>query len=282
MKKSLTLILASILISSSLCSCTAYIDDLARELEDSKSLKFERIEDEPPSMYQAEIEITDKPNYYTDKKGGIADISPMKPASDEIHMSESELNSKEEFYSNEESIAYEHFTQHDQTTVITQSILLPIDGHINLTLSPGVSHWYTEIDLNPDGSFTGGFYNHFIMEMGEDHENGTMEICEFSGRFTNIQKLSDTEYSMTLTEFSKKQYGNDSWIENDIKYVPVDTIQLGFDSTENVEYRFYLPQHSSSDIPEGCLDWIFRTNSDGTLGWTALCDIKDNYAFITR
>lgn len=51
--------------------------------------------------------------------------------------------------------------------------------------------------LNRDGSFTGE-YSDFNCYAEDDFPKGTVTICEFEGKFTNIQRMDQYHYTMSL------------------------------------------------------------------------------------
>ena len=262
MKRSLYLILSAILACSALASCSEAIDDFARKIEDKNTLPMKRPEDSEPTyqMYMPQ-DRKDEEKKADNENGKV------------IHNG---------MYSSKEDILFEaDIPNQSNSAVIHTTAALPLDGQHTFILSSGVSHWSTEIKLDPDGTFTGGYYDYRVMEIGDGYDDGTLYLYEFSGRFTDIRKVSDTEYTMTLTQFTEKKQDRNEWTEDNRRFVVTDDI-TGFDLTDNVEYRFYLPDHPASDLPEEFLTWAHNTAPDGTLGWTALHDTASNYAFVTR
>lgn len=54
---------------------------------------------------------------------------------------------------------------------------------LTFVFSSGAGGWFTELELQPDGSFTGSYHDSEMGEFAEDYPNGTVYVCEFSGRF---------------------------------------------------------------------------------------------------
>ena len=48
------------------------------------------------------------------------------------------------------------------------------------------------------GSFEGSYYDADMGDRGENYPNGTVYLCNFSGKFTDITQVNDYTYSMTL------------------------------------------------------------------------------------
>ena len=60
--------------------------------------------------------------------------------------------------------------------------------------SRGVGAWTTYLKINPDGIFSDAFHDTNAGTTGLGFPNGTRYISEFTGRFTNLKKISDVEY----------------------------------------------------------------------------------------
>ena len=74
---------------------------------------------------------------------------------------------------------------------------LPADFPKDLFFNSGVGGWRTYLRLNRDGSFTGE-YSDFNAYAEDDFPKGTVTICEFEGKFTNIQRMDQYHYTMSL------------------------------------------------------------------------------------
>lgn len=70
---------------------------------------------------------------------------------------------------------------------------LPEDFPMDFVFSSGVGAWATSMTLEQDGAFSGAYYDADMGVCDEDYPNGTVYICDFSGRFSDIQKVD--EYS---------------------------------------------------------------------------------------
>lgn len=136
----------------------------------------------------------------------------------------------------------------------TKCITKPKDENLFTSLpktfifTSGVGAWSTDLELNSDGTFNAYFH---------DADSGvrTMYVGACSGKFSTPQKISSYSYSMHLESFEEKMTGEDEYYEDELKYVPGET--YGFENAKN--FIIYLPGTKISDIPEECLDWLYRT-----------------------
>ena len=89
---------------------------------------------------------------------------------------------------------------------------LPLARDVNKTFSSGASGWEAIITLHPDGTFTGK-YTDVDMRDSDDDYDITMRICEFDGKFSDIKKVDDDSYSMTLEYCNSKDKVGARWID---------------------------------------------------------------------
>ncbi len=127
---------------------------------------------------------------------------------------------------------------------------LPSFSPVEFSFLSGVGAWSTDIVLSPDGNFSGEFHDTDMGDVGDEYPNGIVYISEFEGRFTNIIKVNDYTYKMTL-EFLQVDRLGEEWIEDGIKYIT--SMPYGFDNGS--EYIFFLPETPINELPEEFLSW---------------------------
>lgn len=128
---------------------------------------------------------------------------------------------------------------------------------LSLLFSSGAGGWGTQMKLNDDGSFTGKYSVHNATENTD---------LEFEGRFSNIKKVSDVEYSMELS------------------YLSTDDV-YGISGGRN--FRLYLPGRSTADFSDELKTWLMYApgigNDNGgvksTLGSNVLYNCDKEYGF---
>ncbi|MBR3267502.1 MAG: WG repeat-containing protein [Oscillospiraceae bacterium] len=125
--------------------------------------------------------------------------------------------------------------------------------------SSGVGGWGTEIAINEDGSFTGEYHDSELGMTGEGNPNGTVYICEFTGKFKNVRKIDEYTYSMELDHLNYD--GSHSYIKDGVEYIY--STPVGLEKAD--ELMVYLPGKPMNSIPEDFKSWMFalrRTDSD--------------------
>lgn len=132
-----------------------------------------------------------------------------------------------------------------------QKSALPLEEPVELIFASGAGAWGTSLVLNSDGTFTGGFRDSNMGEQGEGYPHGTVYLSEFSGRFTNMENISENSYRMTLAELTLTQPEGETWIEDNIRYVA--STAYGLEGGE--EFFFYLPGTPVVELDTSFLNW---------------------------
>ena len=98
----------------------------------------------------------------------------------------------------------------DEKAAGVQEIYADMDG-IVFGFYSGVGAWETMLEVAPDGSFKGQFFDANMGETGEGYDNGTIYECTFTGKFSEAEKVDDTSYSAKVEElnYEKEKDGSD-------------------------------------------------------------------------
>lgn len=136
------------------------------------------------------------------------------------------------------------------------------------TFSSGAGAWATTFELSPDGTFTGQYQDSDMGDAGPGYENGTVYISQFSGKFTEPQKVDDYSYTMKLDHLDVQGTAGEEYIEDNVRYIYSEA--YGFDDADT--FMIYLPGCPLKDLPEEFLSWTFidretcQTMPDGMFG----------------
>lgn len=119
----------------------------------------------------------------------------------------------------------------------------------------GAGGWSTALYLNGggiyDGSFTGQYHDSNMGSTGEDYPNGEVYYCNFSGKFTQPEKLDEFVYSVKLEDLTYDPPEVES-IEDGVRYVTAKP--YGLENAE--ELRIYFPGYPIKNIPEADRVWL--------------------------
>ncbi len=118
----------------------------------------------------------------------------------------------------------------------------------------GAGGWSTELYLTGgdsyDGSFTGQYHDSNMGEEGEGYQ-GSVYYCNFTGKFTQPERLEEFVYSVTLEDLAYEAPEAES-IEDGVRYITAGPYGL-----ENAgELRIYFPGYPIKNIPEEDRVWL--------------------------
>lgn len=157
------------------------------------------------------------------------------------------------------------------------------DAPLELLFASGAGAWGTTLTLQPDGSFTGSYSDAEMGSNAPEYPHGTYYVCEFSGRFADIQQISDTAFSMRLDSLTTEQPEGTTWIEDNIRYIAAEPYGL----TGGQDFILYAPGTSADELPAECRDWwpdawLWRNGElEELTGW-GLCSIGAGYGFFQQ
>ncbi len=160
----------------------------------------------------------------------------------------------------------------------TYEIYQDMDGIIFGFLS-GVGAWETTLEVAPDGSFSGQFYDANMGEDGEGYKNGTIYECAFTGRFSAPEKVDETSYSAKVEElnYEKERNGSDRYIEDDTLHILTNPYGLGLGD----DILIYTPDKKVSELSEGFMSWMLWKIPDDAkeLGAISIYNTSGDYVF---
>ena len=147
------------------------------------------------------------------------------------------------------------------------------------TFSSGAGAWETVLNIESDGTFNGQYHDSDIGVSGDGYPNGTVYICDFSGKFTMPKKINEYTYSMNIEALNVEGTSGTVYYENNTKYIVADP--YGFDNAD--EFFIYLPGATISELPEGFLSWVyFDDNIQDTLpsGFYGIYNVSGEEGFV--
>lgn len=131
---------------------------------------------------------------------------------------------------------------------------LPFTEAQSFSFMSGAGGWSTELTINPDGSFTGNYYD---SDMGDsdDGYDATEYVSTFHGKFKNIQKKDDYTYVMQIDTLETEET-QDTWIEETgygkVRYVASPPYGL----YGGTNFELYLPGTPVSSLSAEYIDWV--------------------------
>ena len=137
----------------------------------------------------------------------------------------------------------------------------------------GAGGWSDDFNIEKDGYFHGHYHDSDMGDSGDDYPDGTYYFSDYEGHFKNIQKIDEYTYEMTVKDL-KVLNGNDEYIEDGIKYVPLTPYAL----EEANKVQIYMPGKPVSEIDEEVQTWLFISYQEqqDRLDNLALVNVNEN------
>lgn len=119
------------------------------------------------------------------------------------------------------------------------------------TFSSGAGGWATILTINEDGTFAGEYHDSDMGNTGSNYPNGTVQICEFSGKFSTPLKIDSYTYFTRLESIELKNEPGTEYYEEGTRFINSDP--YGFDNANG--FLIYMPGAPIASLPEGFLSW---------------------------
>ena len=117
--------------------------------------------------------------------------------------------------------------------------------------SSGAGGWYTVLYIHEDGSFDGHFQDSDLGVTGEGYPNGTLYCSDFTGQFTEPEKVDDMTYRFQIESIDYLRKGEEE-IKYGVLYCYGDA--YGLEGAEDL--YLYLPGSEMAGLPEGYRSWV--------------------------
>lgn len=117
--------------------------------------------------------------------------------------------------------------------------------------SSGAGGWYTVLYIHEDGSFDGHFQDSNLGDTGENYPNGTLYCSDFTGQFTEPEKVDDMTYRFQIESIDYLRKGEEE-IRYGVLYCYGDA--YGLEGAEDL--YLYLPGSEIAGLPEGYRSWV--------------------------
>lgn len=125
----------------------------------------------------------------------------------------------------------------------------------------GAGGWGTELKLADDGTFTGHYEDNELGSTGRGYPNGTVYICDFSGRFTQPERVNDYTYKMRLDSLQTEREPEEVEYRNGIRYIYSEPNGLN----DPDDFFIYTPGAPMSELPPVFVTWVYGGQNMTTL-----------------
>ncbi len=117
--------------------------------------------------------------------------------------------------------------------------------------SSGVGAWEDDLVVHSNGTYSGEFTDSNLGDVGSNHPNGGVNLCNYSGKFSSLEKVNSYTYSATVKSVKCDVTPGTEKIKDGVIYRYGDA---SFSVGDQI--RFYLPGISLSSMPDAVQDWV--------------------------
>ncbi len=152
---------------------------------------------------------------------------------------------------------------------------------LTMAYASGVGGWSSDLTFGENGTFTGSYHDSDMGDTGNGYPNGTIYVCEYSGKFEIANIINSSSYTLKLTEVATKNAPGEEWIEDDVRYIASDPYGISCGD----EFILYLPGTPTADLTEDGLKWYTMPRAIGegeepaTLPCFGLYNVNEGSAF---
>lgn len=124
--------------------------------------------------------------------------------------------------------------------------------NLEFYFASGAGGWCTVMQMKADGSFSGVYFDSDMGDWSEEYPNGTCYYCEFSGKFTEPEKVDEDTYSTEIEAIElSKEAGTEEIIDGILyRY----STPYGLDEAEKI--LIYRKGSKISNLPEEYMSWV--------------------------
>lgn len=152
-------------------------------------------------------------------------------------------------------------------------------SNLEFWFASGGGAWCTVLTVNEDGTFEGEYHDSEMGEIGKDYPNGVYYLCDFTGKFTEPEKVDDYTYSVRIESIELDEKAQTEEIKDGMKYIYSEP--YGLDEAE--EILIYMPGIALKELPEGYRNWVGYSNleeaKDTQLPFYGLYNVRPEYGF---
>lgn len=109
-------------------------------------------------------------------------------------------------------------------------------SELEFCFSSGVGAWATFLRIDENGNFEGSYHDSDMGTIGEGYPNGTVYVCDFSGQFSELEKVNEYTYSSEIESIRLKEVPGITKITDGVQYVYSEP--YGLDNAQRI--LFYL------------------------------------------
>ncbi|MCR5672153.1 MAG: hypothetical protein K6F87_00375 [Lachnospiraceae bacterium] len=130
----------------------------------------------------------------------------------------------------------------------------------------GAGGWETYLEVNEDGTFQGSYHDSDMGDTGPGYQNGTIYMCNFSGKFGDWKRRDEYTYKLSIDEIDYENEVGSEEIEDAVRYIYTGVYGLEEVINDEADLMVYLPGRETEGLPGEYMEWISFLNFYSYLG----------------
>lgn len=152
-------------------------------------------------------------------------------------------------------------------------------SRLEWSFSSGVGAWSTDLQIQPDGSFSGSFHDSEMGETGDGYPYGTVYGCLFSGQMSMVERVDENTWKIRVDALTLDEGQAPEAIEDGIRYVTTDPYGVSA-GDEMLLYRPGTPVEVLSEDMQFWAHLIDQENPPAALEDWFLSSEKNDSGFV--
>ncbi len=146
----------------------------------------------------------------------------------------------------------------------------------NFEFSSGAGAWSTELKIEADGSFSGSYHDSDMGTTGDGYPDGTVYLCDFTGKFAPVQKVNDYTYKTKLEKLETEEEDGKEELADGMKFI----YSTPYGLADAQDIYIYIKGAPTDKLPAEYQDWVkFPLDGAKTLPFYGLYNEKEQLGF---
>ena len=140
-----------------------------------------------------------------------------------------------------------------------RNLFAQFDG-MNWSFCSGAGGWSTDMQIQPDGTFSGDFHDSEMDECTDAYPDGTVYFCHFTGRLSLVEQVNENTWKLRVDELKQAEKAGAETFGDGFRYVSADPYGI----SEGDEMLLYRPGTSLDGFTDEMKMWSHVFDMDNT------------------
>ncbi|MCR5503655.1 MAG: hypothetical protein K6F53_11665 [Lachnospiraceae bacterium] len=165
----------------------------------------------------------------------------------------------------------------DKITILEEDPLYKDMSDYRFHFASGAGGWETSLEIAPDGSFKGLYYDYDMGDTGEGYEEqGTVYWCAFTGKLDTPKELEPNRYEAKILKLDREVEPGQEEIKDGQRKIYTDA--YGLEGTDKL--IIYAPGMDTKLLPEDYVSWVYWEFYNPETGETDLSEEMSFYGLL--